>query len=47
MNHGKHQMTNSHLLVHRFGYLRPASLEEAVHALVEQPDASCWLAEPI
>ena len=35
-----HEMTNSHLLVHRFGYLRPTSLQEAIAALRERPDAA-------
>jgi len=35
-----HEMTNSHLLVHRFGYLRPTSLQEAITALREHPDAA-------
>jgi carbon-monoxide dehydrogenase medium subunit len=32
-------MTNSHILAHRFDYVRPASLEEAVKALAERPEA--------
>ncbi len=33
-------MTNSHLLVHRFGYVRPTSLREVTAALRERPDAA-------
>jgi len=33
-------MINSHLLVHRFGYVRPTSLREATAALRERPDAA-------
>jgi len=35
-----HAPTNSHLLVHRFGYVRPTSLPEATAALRERPDAA-------
>ena len=33
-------MTNTHILIHRFGYVRPTSLSEAVDALREHPDAA-------
>jgi len=36
--HGQHP-TNSHILTHRFGYLRPTSLKEAFAMLKEHPDA--------
>jgi len=36
----EHNMTNSHILVHRFGYLRPTSLPEAIATLREHPDAA-------
>ncbi len=34
-----HVPTNSHVLTHRFGYLRPTSLKEAFAMLKEHPDA--------
>jgi len=34
-----HEPTNSHILSHRFGYLRPTSLKEAVSLLKEHADA--------
>jgi carbon-monoxide dehydrogenase medium subunit len=34
-----HEPTNSHLLSHRFGYLRPTSLKEALAMLKEHADA--------
>ena len=34
------QPTNTHILAHRFGYLRPTSLPEASAALEEHPDAA-------
>jgi xanthine dehydrogenase iron-sulfur cluster and FAD-binding subunit A len=37
-DHG-HAPTNSHLLSHRFAYLRPSSLKEALAMLKEHPDA--------
>jgi len=40
MSQEKHGMTNSHLLVHRFGYVRPTSLREVTAALRERPDAA-------
>jgi len=40
MSQEKHGMTNSHLLVHRFGYVRPTSLPEITAALREHPDAA-------
>ena len=33
-------MTDSHIITHRFGYLRPTSLQEATAALKEHPDAA-------
>jgi len=33
-----HEPTNSHILTHRFGYLRPTSLKEALAMLKEHPD---------
>ena len=36
----RHDMTNSHLLVHRFGYVRPSSLPDAITALQEHPGAA-------
>ena len=40
MSQRRHDMTNSHLLVHRFGYIRPSSLQEAIAALEKHPDAA-------
>jgi len=40
MSRERHDMTNSHILVHRFGYLRPTSLREARAALRDYPDAA-------
>ncbi len=37
-DHG-HGTTNTHLLAHSFGYLRPTSLKEAFAMLKEHPDA--------
>jgi carbon-monoxide dehydrogenase medium subunit len=34
-----HEPTNSHILSHRFAYLRPTSLKEALTMLKEHPDA--------
>ncbi|RLC77395.1 MAG: hypothetical protein DRI81_08635 [Chloroflexi bacterium] len=39
-----HQMTNSHILVNEFGYLEPASLEEAISLLSEYGDRAQVLA---
>ena len=36
----RHGFGNSHLLAHRFGYVRPTSLQEVTAALREQPDAA-------
>jgi xanthine dehydrogenase iron-sulfur cluster and FAD-binding subunit A len=36
----KHHMTNSHLIANRFGYVRPTSLQEAIAALREHPEAA-------
>ena len=36
----RHDFGNSHLLANRFGYIRPTSLQEAIAALREQPDAA-------
>jgi carbon-monoxide dehydrogenase medium subunit len=35
-----HEMTNSHILTHRFGYVRPTSIQEVTAALRENPDAA-------
>lgn len=35
-----HEMTNTHILSRRFGYLRPTSLQEAIAALREHPEAA-------
>ena len=42
------EMTNSHILVHEFTYLEPASLAEAVALLAElrRRGAGCWPAAP-
>ena len=36
---GGHQFPNSHILVHAFDYIRPASLEDAIVALQANPEA--------
>ncbi len=40
MSEHAHAPTNTHILTHRFGYVRPTSLQEAVGALRERPDAA-------
>jgi len=35
----KHQMRNTHILVNGFGYVRPASLDEAIASLKSNPEA--------
>ena len=37
---GGSEMTNSHILAHRFGYIRPATLQGAIQALQQHPDAA-------
>ena len=43
MSQAARHATNSHLLVHRFDYVRPASLQDALRVLAERTDA-CVLA---
>lgn len=38
MTDHKHQMRNSHILLHAFDYVRPASIEEAIALLQVNPD---------
>ena len=44
MSEYKHQMTNSHILVHKFAYLEPTSLKEAINLLSRYGDRARVLA---